>query len=138
MEATGLLGVASEITCRNADLLCGDEFGPIADGVLAAVAASGARSIVGATPVGYAICGAIIARSEGRLRLWRSGLPGPVLVIDGVTASTISADAVRDQLERQGLEASIHVAGMVDPAPREYDSIEGTGLFGRRRSELVA
>ena len=108
------------ISKRNADLLSVETCANTIDGVTNAAVASGTRSLLGATWIGHAICGAAVANSKGTLRLWRSGDSGPVLVVDGVTASRFAAQAVQMRLIREGLETSVHVVEIFsDGAPSD-------------------
>ena len=43
------------------------------------------------------------------MSLWAAGQPGPVLVVDGITASYISPKMTQRRLEHLGVPASIHV-----------------------------
>lgn len=144
MATMDLLELADHITTRNADLLSSDGCAAALDGVLSAAAASGARCLAGATSAGHAICGAAVVRSNGRLRLWRSGDAGPVLVVDGVTASRIAVQVVQRRLEHRGLATFAHVIGLVQPveSSAKCPGSEDAGLFTEhdrwRRAETVA
>ena len=101
--------------------------------------ATGARSVTGATPIGYALCGAAIAQSGGCLSLWTAGQPGPVLVIDGITASYISPKMTQRRLEHLGVQASIHVVEIAKTASvsglRAIEAAaSGDCLIGEERS----
>ena len=109
MQRGSLLQLVQDIDIRNAQLLSGASSEATIEEVLGAARAAGAKSVTGATPIGYALCGAAIARSGGWLSLWAAGQPGPVLVVDGITASYISPKMTQRRLEHLGVPASIHV-----------------------------
>ena len=144
MATVSLLEMASSIATRNANLLSSEESAAAIGGVIDAAAANGAHCLAGASWAGHAVCGAAVVNSKGSLRLWRSGDPGPVLVVDGVTASWISVLAVQHRLERSGLDASVHVVEIVpnDTVSADCMAPENAGAFTRsdcwRDSAIVA
>ena len=119
MKIHGLLKLVDDIEAQNADLLSGSRAEEAVKGVVDAAAAAGALTLTAATPIGHALCGAAIIRSGGKLRLWTSGIPGPVLIVDGVTASDITPKTKQAQLEKLGAQASTHI---VEIARREHDN----------------
>ena len=123
MEKRGLLTLVLEIGARNSELLSGPCAEEVVKGVLDAAAAAGAETLTAGTPVGHALCGAAIIRSCGKLRLWNGGMGGPVLIVDGVTASDITPRRKQAQLEKLGVAASIHI---VEIASREHDNPNGS------------
>ena len=116
MQTGTLLALVQDIDAQNAQVLSGDDSEAVVAEVLTAARAAGARSVTGATPIGYAICGAAIAQSGGCLSLWAAGQPGPVLVVDGITASCISLNMAQRRLEHLGVQASIHVVEIAKTA----------------------
>ena len=118
MEKGGLLKQALEIDALNSELLSGPCAEEVVKGVLDAASSAGAQTLTAATPIGHALCGAAIIRSCGKLQLWSGGMPGPVLIVDGVTASDISPKMEQARLERLGLHAAIHI---VEIARRERE-----------------
>ena len=118
MQPGMLLELVQDIDARNSQLLSGSGAEAVVEDVLAAARAAGVRSVTGATPIGYALCGAAIAQSGGCLSLWTAGQTGPVLVVDGITASHISPKMTQRRLEQLGVQASIHVVEIAKMASR--------------------
>ena len=109
-------------------LLSGDSSEAVVEEVLVATRAAGAKSVTRATPIGYALCGAAIVRSGGWLTLWAAEQPGPVLIVDGITASYISPKMTQRQLGYLGVQASIHVVEIVKKASRNGPQVNGATL----------
>lgn len=130
MTTTSLLRLADAISKRNADLLSGEECANTIRAVEDAAVANGARYLTGATWIGHAICGAAVATSKGALRLWKSGDAGPVLVVDGVTASLIAVRRVQSHLNIMGVAASVHIAAVVsEDASSDVVSVRSSHCF---------
>ena len=128
MEICGLLKLILDIEGRNSLLLSGPDSDNVIEGVIEAAEAADTRWLAAATPIGHALCGAAVARSGGRLRLWNSGMPGPVLIVDGITASDISPKTKQTRLERLGIPASIHIVEIACRVPEDQpdDSLAAT------------
>lgn len=125
-----LLDLVRDIDVRNSQLLSGDCSASVVEAVLVAARAAGATSVTGATPIGHALCGAAIIRSGGWLSLWTASEPGPVLIVDGITASYISSKMTQRRLGYLGVQASIHVVEIA-----RMDSGNGTEASGATSSE---
>ena len=123
MEKHGLLKLALKIDAQNSGLLNGPRAVEVVKGILDAAAAAGAQTLTAATPIGHTLCGAAITGSCGKLRLWTGGMPGPVLIVDGVTASDITPRTKQAQLEKLGVQTSIHI---VEIARRDHDDPNGS------------
>ena len=123
MAKCGLLKQSFEIEALNSELLSGPCAEEVVKGVLDAAVAAGAQTLTAATPIGHTLCGAAIIRSCGNLRLWNGGMPGPVLIVDGITASDITTKMKQARLEKLGLRAPIHI---VEIAPREREDPHDT------------
>lgn len=126
MQEGRLLELVHDIDARNSQLLSGDGSEAVVEEVLVAAHAAGAKSVTGATPIGHALCGAAIVRSGGWLSLWSAGQPGPVLIIDGITASYISSKMTRRRLKHLGIQASIHVVEIAQVAPERGPGANGS------------
>ena len=116
-----LLELALNIEDRNSWLLNRTDTDNILDAVLDAAADANTQTLTGASPTGHALCGAAVARTAGKLRLWHGNMPGPVLIVDGVTASGIAAKQKQTQLANLGVSAAIHI---VETAPGTTTSNE--------------
>ena len=131
MEKHGLLKLALKIDAQNSDLLNGPRSEEVVKGIVDAAATAGAQTLTAATPIGHALCGAAIIRSCGKLRLWTGGMPGPVLIVDGVTASDITPRTKQAQLKKLGAQATIHI---VEIARKEHDDPNGSQRAAPARS----
>ena len=79
--------------------------------------------LAGASPAGWALCGAAADRSGGTLTLFDANSPAgsTVLVVDAITVSGISARLKQDEMASLGFAAEVYVAGTLpadgaDPA----------------------
>ena len=108
-----LLELALDIEDRNSRLLNRTDTDDMLDAVLDAAAAANTQTLTGASPTGHALCGAAVVRAAGKLRLWHGNMPGPVLIVDGVTASGVGAKQRQNQLAGLGVSAATHIVETV-------------------------
>ena len=71
------------------------------------------------------------------MSLWAAGQPGPVLVVDGITASYISPKMTQRRLEHLGVPASIHVVEIARMASRDAPHQVGFSAFSRWAAEEI-
>ena len=121
MRVGPLLELVHVIEARNSQLLSGPGSEAAVRDVIGAAQVAGATSLIGATPIGHALCGAAIVRSGGTLHLWTPTRPGPVLIVDGIAASDVSPKNLQENLRRLGLRTSIHIVEIAAASTRSSD-----------------